>query len=82
MTAREAPIPQRITVTVGDVAGVARVISLIRGRQYDAVALDAVSHATGCWMVAVTVNCDEASARLLCYRLDRLVDVSSLRHVC
>lgn len=66
----------QFVVAADDFSAVARVISLLRSRQYDTVAFSAVARPTGHWLIEVTVRGDDNTAQLLGSRLDRLVDVN------
>jgi hypothetical protein len=65
-----------LTLDVEDLAGVERVIGLLRIRRYDLRRLDATLGPDGTWVVALVVQKGAPGAERLIDRLDRLVPVA------
>jgi hypothetical protein len=67
--------PVKVHVTVPDLAGVQRVLTLLTGRRYPLTRFEAEEAGAGCWRVSIDTVVGADDAELLEARLNRLPSV-------
>ena len=70
--------PAKVHVTVPDLSGVQRVLTLLTGRGYPLTRFEAEEAGAGCWRVSIDTLVGADDAELLEARLDRLPSVLSV----
>lgn len=76
---RAAAEPSHVAVTATCFDDVAHVMSLLRGRRYQVIQVDAGQRTDGSWTVGLTVAGGPDFSDLLCRRIERLPGVIQVK---